>query len=73
MFRSVYILAGVDDVLTAPSDLPIAPWPASQAVPVWFQSVHYGRDVFVGFNLTFTDADLATLLRVYGALLVGLV
>ena len=71
VFRSIYILAGVDDVLSSPGELPIASWPASQAVPVWFQSMHYGREVFVGFNLTFTDADLATLLRVYGGLLVS--
>jgi hypothetical protein len=34
--------------------------------------VRYGRDYFIGAALHFDDADLSTLLRVYGALLVGL-
>jgi hypothetical protein len=34
--------------------------------------VRYGRDYFVGTTLSFTDEDISVLLRVYGALLVGL-
>lgn len=70
VFRSVYIIAGVDDALNSPGYLSITPGNAD--VPKVFDAVRYGRDYFVGTTLQFTDADLAVLLRVYGALLVGL-
>ena len=34
--------------------------------------MRYGRDYFLGATLQFTDADLASLARIYGALLLGL-
>jgi phospholipid/cholesterol/gamma-HCH transport system substrate-binding protein len=71
VFRSIYILAGVDDVLTTPGSLPIIT--GNTPVPTVFQELRYGRDVFLGASLHFTDADLATILRFYGALLVGYV
>jgi phospholipid/cholesterol/gamma-HCH transport system substrate-binding protein len=76
VFRSVYVVAGIDDALNPGGYMPIAPWsPGSttsgDTVPIWFEELHYGRDVFVGALLQFTDADLATLLRVYGAVFVA--
>jgi hypothetical protein len=41
-------------------------------VPGFYKTVHYGRDFFVGASLQFSDEDITTLLRLYGALLVGL-
>ena len=70
VFRSIFVVAGIDDALNAPGYLPIAP--INSPVPVDFREVRYGRDYFVGAALHFDDADLSTLLRVYGALLVGL-
>jgi phospholipid/cholesterol/gamma-HCH transport system substrate-binding protein len=70
VFRSLYILAGVDDALNEPGYLPIRT--GNTDVPEHLSEVRYGRDYFVGASLHFDDADLATLLRVYGALIVGL-
>ncbi len=71
VFRSIYVVAGVDDVLNAPGELQVIT--GNTTVPNWFTRVPYGRDFFVGAALHFDDADLAMLLRVYGALLVGLI
>ena len=71
LIEYIYILAGVDDVLNPGGYLPIAPWPPTNDVPVWFEEVHYGRDYYVGAMLQITDADLATMLRVYGAILLA--
>ena len=70
VFRSIYVMAGIDDALNEPGYLPIVQ--ESTPVPVNFREVRYGRDYFVGAMLRFDDADLSALLRVYGALLVGL-
>jgi len=70
VFRSIFVVAGIDDALNSPGYLPILR--DNTPVPLDFKEVRYGRDYFVGAALHFTDADLATLLRVYGALLVGL-
>jgi phospholipid/cholesterol/gamma-HCH transport system substrate-binding protein len=70
VFRSIYVIAGVDDVLNTPGYLNIEQ--GNTDVPVQFEKVRYGRDYFLGAELHFDDADLSTLLRVYGALLVGL-
>ena len=70
VFRSVYILGGVDDLLNAPGELNIET--GNTAVPTYFSTLRYGRDYFLGATLQFSDADLATLVRIYGALLVGL-
>lgn len=70
VFRSVYVLAGVDDILNNPSDLNIVN--GNTTVPTELEQVRVGRDYFLGATLHFTDADLATLLRVYGALILGL-
>jgi hypothetical protein len=70
VLRSIFVVAGIDDALNEPGYLPIAP--GNTPVPVDFREVRYGRDYFIGAALHFDDADLSTLLRVYGALLVGL-
>jgi phospholipid/cholesterol/gamma-HCH transport system substrate-binding protein len=67
VFRSLYILAGVDDALNEPNELPIRF--GNAPVPISFQEVKYGRDYFFGFGLMITDQDLATLLRFYGTLI----
>jgi phospholipid/cholesterol/gamma-HCH transport system substrate-binding protein len=70
VFRSIYILAGVDDVLTKPNYLRIRN--DNSQVPIQFDEIRYGRDYFFGASLHFDEADLAVLLRMYGALLVAM-
>jgi phospholipid/cholesterol/gamma-HCH transport system substrate-binding protein len=70
VFRTLYVLAGVDDVLNEPGYLQITT--AKAGAPKTFDAMRFGRDYFVGTTLAFTDEDIAVLLRVYGALLVGL-
>ncbi len=70
VFRSIYILGGIDDAFNTPGYLQINNG-IDQEVPTQFTEVRYGRDWFLGASLHFDDADLSTLLRVYGALLVG--
>jgi len=70
VFRSVYVLAGVDDALNAPGYLQIVS--GNPGAPKTFDQVRYGRDYFIGTTLVFNDADISVLLRVYGALLAGL-
>lgn len=71
VFRSIYILAGVDDALNAPGSLSIRTGSPDPAVPGQFERLNYGRDFFLGATLQFSDADLATILRFYGALVLG--
>ncbi|HEU4612851.1 MAG TPA: MlaD family protein [Kofleriaceae bacterium] len=70
VFRSIYLIAGVDDVLNDPGYLSIRK--GNTDVPTQFDQIRFGRDYFLGAELHFDDADLSMLLRVYGALLVGL-
>ncbi len=70
VFHSVYIVAGIDDVLNKPGYLSIET--GNTQVPNQFDTLRYGRDYFLGAALSFTDADLAFLIRFYGALLAGL-
>ncbi len=70
VFRSLYILAGVDDALNPPGTLNVRT--GNSPVPLDLKEVRYGRDYFLGASLHFDDADLTTILRVYGALLGGL-
>jgi phospholipid/cholesterol/gamma-HCH transport system substrate-binding protein len=70
VFRSIYVLAGIDDALNEPGYLTIVS--GNPGAPKTFDQVRHGRDYFVGAMLTVTDEDVAVLLRVYGALLVGL-
>jgi phospholipid/cholesterol/gamma-HCH transport system substrate-binding protein len=70
VFHSLYVLAGIDDALNRPGYLSIIS--GNPGAPKAFDSVRHGRDYFVGTMLTFTDDEIAVMLRVYGALLVGL-
>ena len=67
VFRSLYLLGGIDDPFAKPGYLNIEQ--DSSAVPDEFQRIRYGRDYFIGAGLHFDDDDLATLFRVYGSLL----
>ncbi|HEY5949552.1 MAG TPA: hypothetical protein VIV40_28855, partial [Kofleriaceae bacterium] len=70
VFRSIYVIAGIDDALNKPGYLSIVK--GNTDVPIQFDKVRYGRDYFLGAELHFDDADLSMLLRIYGALLIGL-
>ncbi len=69
VFRSLYILAGVDDALNEPGELPIRL--GNTPVPEYFSELKFGRDYFLGVGLKITDVDLTTMLRFYGALIAG--
>ena len=71
VFRSLYVHAGVDDVLTQPGYIPIVK--GNTDVPQQFETLRYGRDYFFGASLQFKDADLALLLRAWGAVVLGLI
>jgi hypothetical protein len=70
VFRTIYISGGVDDIFTKPTYLPIEI--GNTNVPTYFESVRYGRDYFLGASLQFTEVELATMLRIYGAMIIGL-
>ncbi len=67
VFRHVYVLGGVDELLNTPRNLPIVT--GDSLVPVQFDSFRYGRDFFVGGMLRFNDEDLSALLAVGGSAL----
>ena len=67
VFRSLYIMAGIDDALNAPGELPIIT--GNTPVPEYFSELKYGRDYFLGVGLRISDVDLTTMLRFYGAVI----
>ncbi len=67
LFRHIYVLGGVDELLNAPQTLPIVT--GTSGVPIQFDTFRYGRDYFVGGMLKFNDEDLAALLAVGGSAL----
>jgi phospholipid/cholesterol/gamma-HCH transport system substrate-binding protein len=69
LFRHLYVLGGVDELLNTPNRLPIIK--GDSGVPIQFDSLRYGRDYFFGGELRFTDEDLSALLTVGGAALAG--
>jgi hypothetical protein len=69
VFRTLYVLAGVDDALNTPGYLRVIS--GAPGAPQVLDKVRFGRDYFVGSSLQFSDEDIAVLLRVYGAILVG--
>jgi phospholipid/cholesterol/gamma-HCH transport system substrate-binding protein len=69
VFESVYIMGGVDDALLDGGEVPVAPWPDGNDVPVQFEEVPFGRDYFLGLNLRFDERDVNSLLLLYGAVL----
>jgi phospholipid/cholesterol/gamma-HCH transport system substrate-binding protein len=70
VFRTIYVVGGVDDVLTKGTNLAIET--GNTNVPTYFESVRYGRDYFLGASLQFSEIELATMLRIYGAMIVAL-
>ena len=70
VLKGAYIVGGIDDALNPPGRLQIVT--GNTDVPVQFTSLRFGRDYFLGGTLYFTDEDLATMIRVYGALLVSM-
>ena len=69
VFRNLYVLGGVDELLNRPQNLPIIE--GNSGVPVQFDSFRYGRDMFLGAMLRFSDEDLSALLTVGGSALSG--
>jgi len=69
VFRHIYVLGGVDELLNAPRNLPIVK--GDSGVPIQFDTFRYGRDFFVGGMLRFNDEDLSALLAVGGSALGG--
>jgi hypothetical protein len=70
VFRALYISGGVDDVLDKPGYLQIET--GNTDVPTYFNKLRYGRDYFLGAELRFSDEDLASMVRIYGAMLAAL-
>ena len=69
MFKHIYILGGVDELLNEPQYLPIVT--GNSNVPTQFSYLRYGRDAFLGGMIRFTDEDLTALLAVGGAAVAG--
>ena len=69
MFRHIYILGGVDELLNKPQTLQIVT--GTSGVPIQFDTFRYGRDYFFGGMLKFNDEDLSALLTVGGSALAG--
>lgn len=72
LYESIYVSGGVDDVLLPGGDLPINVGTPPGGVPTALDHIHFGRDVFVGGYLRFTDRDLDSLLLLYGAVIFSL-
>jgi hypothetical protein len=69
MFRHLYVLGGVDELLNKPANLRI--FKGASDVPIQFDTFRYGRDYFFGGMLRFNDEDLAALLTVGGSAIAG--
>jgi phospholipid/cholesterol/gamma-HCH transport system substrate-binding protein len=69
VFRHVYVLGGIDELLNKPQELPIIK--GTSLVPVQFDTFRYGRDYFFGAMLRFNDEDLSALLAVGGSAVGG--
>jgi len=70
IFRYLYLIGGVDDLINSPQYLPIVQ--GTGDVPTQFQTFRFGRDYFLGGMLQFNDEDLAALLTVAGSAVTGL-
>ncbi len=71
MFRHVYILGGVDELINNPDSLTIVKGTDPSGVPIQFDTFKFGRDYFAGAMLRFNDEDLAALLTVAGSAVSG--
>ena len=69
LFRSLYILGGVDELFNTPGTLAINT--GNTVIPSQFDKLRYGRDLFFGAMLRFNDEDLAALLTIGGSALSG--
>ncbi|HEY0992047.1 MAG TPA: MlaD family protein [Kofleriaceae bacterium] len=69
VFRHLYVLGGVDELLNKPNTLQIIT--GASDVPIQFDTFTYGRDWFFGGMLRFNDEDLAALLTVGGSAIGG--
>jgi phospholipid/cholesterol/gamma-HCH transport system substrate-binding protein len=69
LFRGIYILGGVDELINSPDSLRIDT--GNTDVPKQFDELHFGRDYFVGGLIRFNDRDLAALLAIGGSALGG--
>lgn len=69
VFRHLYLLGGVDELLNPHDELTIIK--GTDGTPIQFETFHFGRDVFFGGMLRFNDEDLAALLTVGGSALAG--
>ncbi|MEM9488744.1 MAG: MlaD family protein [Myxococcota bacterium] len=69
IFRHIYILGGVDEILNEPERLVIDTGEFDE--PVQFDELRYGRDFFLGAMLRFNDRDLASLLTIGGSAILG--
>jgi phospholipid/cholesterol/gamma-HCH transport system substrate-binding protein len=69
LFRHLYVLGGVDELINKRQKLPIVT--GDSDVPVQFDTFTYGRDFFFGAMLRFNDEDLAALLTVGGSAIAG--
>ena len=70
LFRGIYVVGGVDELLNTPDSLSIQT--GGGDVPAAFDEFHFGRDYFVGGLIQFNDRDLAALLAIGGSALGGL-
>jgi phospholipid/cholesterol/gamma-HCH transport system substrate-binding protein len=69
LFRHIYVLGGVDELINEPNELPIVK--GDSQVPIQFDKFRYGRDYFFGGMLRFNDEDLSALLSVGGSAVAG--
>jgi phospholipid/cholesterol/gamma-HCH transport system substrate-binding protein len=69
LFRHLYVLGGVDELLNSPDTLQIVK--GTSSVPIQFDEFRFGRDFFLGGMLRFNDEDLAALLTVGGSAIAG--
>jgi phospholipid/cholesterol/gamma-HCH transport system substrate-binding protein len=69
VFRHIYVLGGVDELLNTPTELSIIK--GASEVPIQFDTFRYGRDYFFGGMLRFNDEDLSALLAVGGSAVAG--
>jgi phospholipid/cholesterol/gamma-HCH transport system substrate-binding protein len=69
LFRHLYVLGGIDELLNSPQTLTIVK--GGSDVPIQFDTFRYGRDFFAGAMLRFNDEDLAALLTVGGSAISG--
>jgi phospholipid/cholesterol/gamma-HCH transport system substrate-binding protein len=69
LYRYIYILGGVDELLNTPDTLTIRT--GNDDVPIQFEELRFGRDYFVGGMLKFNDEDLAALLAIGGSAISG--